>query len=146
MSNIIGKIFGKSGEEITKSIGETIDGLSTSQDEKLAAKQKLTETVMQNLNHAIELQHNIIVAEAQGNGLQRNWRPIMMLAFGFIIVYRYFIAPVFHFEAIDLPERFWNLLELGIGGYVIGRSVEKVADTVVKNVDISFIKKKDRKV
>ena len=146
MSNILDKIFGKATTDITKSIGETIDNLSTSDMEKLAAKEKLTSTVMSHLNDAMQLQQNIIIAEAQGNWLQRSWRPILMLSFGFIIIYRYFIAPVFQLQAIDLPVNFWDLLSLGIGGYVVGRSVEKVADTVVKNVDMSFIKKKNRQL
>jgi cellobiose-specific phosphotransferase system component IIA len=146
MSGILGKIIGTAGKEITRTIGETVDALSTSDAEKLHAKQKLTETVMSELNEAVQMQQNIIVAEAQGNYLQRSWRPIMMLGFGFIIMYRYFLSPVFQWPAVEVPERFWDLLELGLGGYVIGRSVEKVADTVVKNVDISFVKKKERKV
>lgn len=144
MAGILGKIFGPTGEAITKTIGETIDSLSTSDQEKLLAKQKLTETVLSELNRALEYQHNVIVAEAGGNSLQRSWRPILMLSFGFLLLYRYFLSPVFGWPGVDLPERFWNLLELGIGGYVVGRSIEKTVDTVVKNVDISFVKKKNR--
>lgn len=142
--NPLSKIFGGATKELTESISKTIDALSTSDQEKLDAKQQLTETVMQHLNKAIELQQNVIVSESQGNWLQRSWRPILMLAFGFIIIYQFFFAPLLSLTMVDLPERFWNLLELGVGGYVIGRSVEKVADSVVKNVDISFIKKKNR--
>ena len=41
----------------------------------------------------------------------------------------------------------WNGKEFSIidtGGYVVGRSVEKVATTVTKNVDMPFLKKKNR--
>jgi len=144
MSNILTKIFGKGGEEITKTIAETVDGLSTSDDEKAAAKEKLTNTVLTNLVNVIQAQTSIITTEGQGNFLQRSWRPILMLAFGFIVIYEYFISRVFNLPQSDLPENFWALLELGMGGYVIGRSVEKVTDTVTKNIDISFLKKKDR--
>lgn len=146
MAGILGNIFGATGEAITRTIGDTIDALSTSDNEKLAAKQKLTESVLSQLNRALEYQHNIIVAEAGGNYLQRSWRPILMLSFGFLLIYRYFLSPVFGWPGVDLPDRFWNLLELGIGGYVVGRSVEKTVGTLVKNVDISFVKKKDRQV
>lgn len=146
MSNILGKLFGKSGEAVVKSIGDTIDGLSTSDQEKAEAKEKLTNTVMTHLVTALQAQKDVIVSETQGNWLQRSWRPILMLSFGFIIIYRYFLSQVFILPAVDLPVDFWELLNLGIGGYVVGRSVEKVADTVVKNVDISFIKKKDRQL
>jgi hypothetical protein len=144
--DIIGKIFGRAGSEITKTIGDTIDNLSTSEEEKLQAKEKLTSTVMAQLVTMAQTQASIINTEAQGNWLQRSWRPILMLSFGFIIIYRYFVAPVFNLQAIELPVNFWDLLNIGIGGYVVGRSVEKVADTVVKNVDISFVKKKNRQL
>lgn len=29
-------------------------------------------------------------------------------------------------------SRFWDLLEIGLGGYVVGRSGEKVAGTILK--------------
>lgn len=142
--SILAKLFGKPAAEVTKTIAETIDSLSTSDEEKAAAKEKLTNTVMEHLVTTIQAQASVINTEAQGNWLQRSWRPILMLAFGFIIVYRYFLSQVFLLPAIDLPLDFWDLMNVGIGGYVVGRSVEKVADSVVKNVDISFIKKKNR--
>jgi hypothetical protein len=144
MPNLIEKIFGSTAKEVEESLGEVVDKISTTDDEKLAAKKDLTNVVMTALNRSMELTQNVMLAEMQGNWLQRSWRPIIMLSFGFVILYRYFLAPVFHLQAIDMPEMFWDLLNLGMGGYVIGRSVEKVAETVTKNVDISFIKKKNR--
>lgn len=144
MSNILAKIFGKSGEEITKSIAETVDSLSTSDEEKALAKEKLTNTVLTNLVNVIEAQTSIITTEAQGSWLQRSWRPILMLAFGFIIIYEYFIAKVFNLPTSELPENFWILLEYGMTGYVVGRSLEKISDTVTKNIDMPFLKKKKR--
>lgn len=146
MKELWAKLFGKSGEEVVSTIAQTIDGLSTSDDEKAAAKEKLTATVMTHLVTVIQSQTSVITTEAQGNWLQRSWRPILMLSFGFIIIYRYFLSQVLVVPAIDLPDAFWDLLDVGIGGYVVGRSVEKVADSVVKNVDISFIKKKNRQL
>ncbi|MGV8134072.1 MAG: hypothetical protein AB2L20_02570 [Mangrovibacterium sp.] len=37
-----------------------------------------------------------------------------------------------------------DIIELGLGGYVIGRSVENISKTVTRNIDLSFLKKKDR--
>jgi len=91
-----------------------------------------------------------LVTEARGNWLQRSWRPILMLAFGFIVVYAYFFEPAFllnegeHGIANTLNPNFWGLLKLGVGGYIIGRSTEKVASTVTSRVDIPFLRKKDR--
>lgn len=140
LKNLIGKAVG----DITVAVGNTLDSTLTSDDEKLAKKNELIEIITTKISEVISFQRDILVTELNGNGLQRNWRPIVMLAFAFIVVYRYFVAPVFHLELIDMPEKFWGLLELGIGGYVIGRSVEKVADTVTKNIDLPFLKRKDR--
>lgn len=141
LKNLIGKAIG----DVTVAVGNALDANLTNDEEKLAKKNELTEILTTKISEVISFQRDILVTELNGNGLQRNWRPIVMLAFAFIVVYRYFIAPVFHLELIDMPEKFWDLLELGLGGYVIGRSVEKVADTVTKNVDLSLIRKKDRK-
>ena len=51
---------------------------------------------------------------------------------------------------VDIPyladsSPFWTLLKIGLGGYVIGRSAEKISDNVTKNADLSMLRKKDRK-
>lgn len=72
---------------------------------------------------------SIIVAEASGNFLQRSWRPIMMLTFTGLIVARWF-----GFSAPNLqPDEYlelWGIVKLGIGGYVMGRSAEKIAPVI----------------
>jgi hypothetical protein len=142
---ILSRILGKAGKTITQEISKTIDVLSTSDAEKLEHKEKLTSAVMTQLALVNQAAAGIILAEAQGNWMQRSWRPILMLNFGFIITYRYFLSPVFGWPSIDMPEKFWTLLEIGMGGYVVGRSIEKIADKVTRNVDLTFLKKKDRK-
>ena len=71
----------------------------------------------------------IIGTEAKGKWLQRSWRPILMLAFGFIVIYVKFLAPLFDLRIPELENEFWNLLQLGIGGYVIGRTGEKMMNS-----------------
>lgn len=129
---------------IVKDVGETIDSLSTSDDEKLAAKAKLSEIVLTRLSEIAAFQKEIIVGEASGNWLQRSWRPILMLAFGFVVIYAKFLAPAFNLPNTELEPSFWDLLQLGMGGYVVGRSLEKISETLTKNIDMPFLKKKDR--
>ncbi len=70
-----------------------------------------------------ESRSRIIEAEAKGHGvLQRNWRPITMLTFLLLVV-----CDAFGLLAFRLAEQAWTLLQIGLGGYVVGRSVEKVA-------------------
>lgn len=89
---------------------------------ELAAAGELAE-----LNGAVA----IIVAEASGNWLQRSWRPLLMLFFGGLIGARWF-----GFSAPNLaPDEYlelWSIVKIGIGGYVIGRSVEKTAPAVAE--------------
>ena len=75
-------------------------------------------------------QAGIINTEAASqHWLAANWRPLLMLTFGALIVARWF-----GWAAPNLSEaeylKLWSIVELGIGGYVVGRSVEKVAPTI----------------
>jgi hypothetical protein len=76
----------------------------------------------------------VIKAEANSNSwLARSWRPITMLTFVSLIV-----ARMFGFTADNVGEveylKLWDLVTLGLGGYVIGRSVEKIAPAVITAV------------
>ncbi len=113
------------GNVISK-IGEVIDELFTSDEERIEAKNKIFEVIRQKELELQKMQTDIIIAEAKGNWLQRSWRPILMLAFGFIVIYVKFLAPLFDLKIPELENEFWNLLQLGIGGYVIGRTGEKM--------------------
>ena len=79
----------------------------------------------------------IVTAEAKSeHWLAANWRPITMLTFVFIIANNYILYPylaLFFEEApiLEIPPDMWALLKIGLGGYVVGRSAEKVA-TVLK--------------
>ena len=50
---------------------------------------------------------------------------MLMCLFGLIIANNYLIAPLLGTPMADIPPDMWELLKLGFGGYVIGRSVEK---------------------
>ena len=115
---------------VIKQIGDVIDNLFTSDEERANAKIKVLEVLKQQQLELQKLQTEIIVAEAKGNWLQRSWRPILMLSFGFIVIYVKFAAPLFDLKIPELENEFWDLLQIGIGGYVVGRSAEKIADKI----------------
>ena len=135
---------------ITKAIEKVADAAKvfgekiTSGKDKDQANKELTEVVMKGLNDVASVQGEVIKTEMQGSFLQRNWRPLMMLTFGVILVCEWFglTDPAIPKE---LEMQLLDIVKLGLGGYVVGRSVEKVASTVTKNVDMPFLKKKDRK-
>ena len=81
----------------------------------------------------------IITAEANSeHWIAANWRPITMLTFVFIIANNYIIYPylsLFFDDApvLAIPPDMWDLLKLGLGGYVVGRSVEKTVKNLKAN-------------
>ncbi|NDG52013.1 MAG: hypothetical protein EBY39_03155 [Flavobacteriia bacterium] len=120
------KIVNWFSSSVIGEIGKVIDNLFTSDEERIKAKNEVFKVLKEQQLELQRLQTEIIVAEAQGNWLQRSWRPILMLAFGFIVIYVKFVAPLFGLPIPELENEFWNLLQIGIGGYVIGRTGEKM--------------------
>ena len=75
-------------------------------------------------------QADIVKTEASSSHwLAANWRPLLMLTFGALIVARWF-----GWAAPNLSEaeylKLWSIVEFGLGGYVVGRSVEKIAPSI----------------
>lgn len=76
-------------------------------------------------------QIDIIQEEAKSeHWLTANWRPLTMLTFVVIIANNYILYPylsLFWPEApqLSIPPDMWDLLKIGLGGYVVGRSAEK---------------------
>ena len=100
-----------------------IESLSDNSKDKEKIKKEVSIAIMSHLDKITEAQKVIISNEASGNWLQRSWRPIVMLSYSAIVVLGIFIdIPMLGF---DSP--FWNILNVGLGGYVIGRSAEKIA-------------------
>lgn len=83
----------------------------------------------------MESQAKTIVSEASSeHWLVSAWRPITMLVFVLIIANNYIIVPYFNLIGIpvvslDIPPPMWDLLQLGIGGYIASRGAEKMVKT-----------------
>tara|TARA_R100000951_G_scaffold81959_1_gene69641 strand:- start:397 stop:792 length:396 start_codon:yes stop_codon:yes gene_type:complete len=120
------KIIDWFGGSVVKDLLTGLDNLFTSKEEKIKAENVIKQILIQKELELQKMQTEIIIAEAKGNWIQRSWRPILMLAFGFIVIYVKFIAPLFDLRIPELENEFWNLLQIGIGGYVIGRTGEKM--------------------
>ena len=107
-------------------------------DKDLAAKIKagIAQSVEDNAAKLDLAGASIVKAEAAGESwLQRNWRPILMLTIVSIIFNNYVLAPYLSLftdkvAILDLPGGLWALLNVGVGGYVAGRSGEKIAKIV----------------
>lgn len=111
-------------------IGQIVGSLFPDPTEKAKAE---AEAMRQLLSHQAEIESaaaKIINTEAAStHWLAANWRPLTMLVFVGLIVARWFgwAAPGLQ-EAEYL--KLWSIVEFGLGGYVVGRSVEKVAPSI----------------
>ena len=106
-------------------------------DKDLAAKLKADLQTQMLQSHTQELQAaaKIVEAEAKAGWFSASWRPLLMYVLIFILIWNYVLGPVilFFFKAsitITLPGDVWTLLQIGLGGYVVGRSAESVARTM----------------
>jgi len=127
------KIFDWFGGNVLKDLLGGLDNLFTSKEEKIKAEGIIKQIIAEKKVELQQMQTDIILAEARGNWMQRSWRPILMLSFGFIVIYVKFIGPLFNLPIPELELEFWELLKIGIGGYVVGRSAEKIS----KNINIT---------
>jgi hypothetical protein len=125
------KILEFFGANVIGDIGKVIDNLFTSDEERIQARNKIMQVLKEKELELQKMQTDVIIAEAKGNWIQRSWRPLLMLSFGFIVIYNKFAAPLFGWPIPILEEEFWNLLQIGIGRYVVGRTGEKMMKTYV---------------
>lgn len=114
---------------------QLVDELHTSEEEKLVQKAKTLDTYVRAIEVGLNYEQEnlkqrakIVEAEAKSeHWLTSTWRPITMLTFLALVV-----CDQFGLLAFRLADEAWVLLQLGIGGYVIGRSAEKVGPGIVK--------------
>ena len=127
--NILGKIFSSGATELVKGVGGVIDNLTTSDEERLAAEQKVKELVS---SYEIEMEKNITerwkMDMQSDSWLSKNIRPLVLVFLVVATVLLIFIdAGAISFTVQD---KWTDLLQLVlitvIGAYFGGRSLEKV--------------------
>lgn len=115
-------------------IGQIVSSLFPDPKEKAKAE---AETIRQLLAHQADIESaaaKIINTEAaSSHWLAANWRPLTMIVFVGLIVARWF-----GWAAPGLAEaeyiKLWSIVEFGLGGYVVGRSVEKIAPSIASSL------------
>lgn len=124
---LIGSIF--------KPAMEGLDALNTTEHEKLQQKAAMLETYVTAIDSGIRYEQEALKAKAKiieteaasGHWITSTWRPITMLCLLGLV-----ILDSFGWLANPLSSEAWTLLQIGIGGYVVGRSVEKTATPIIK--------------
>lgn len=99
---------------------------------RMQLQQELQLALMANASAIEQASADIVKAEAESeHWLAANWRPMLMLVFAGLIVAKWFgFSADGVTEAVEL--KLFSILEVGIGGYVIGRTVEKVAPAAIE--------------
>lgn len=84
---------------------------------------------------AAKLKTQILETELKGSDPQRNWRPHLMYTIMFILLWLVVIVPLMGAFGLDIqvdealksvPPQIWTLLTVGSGGYIAGRTTEKL--------------------
>jgi len=134
--SILSKIFSGGAKELVVGIGGVIDGLHTSNEEKLAAELKIKELIAK---HEVEMEKEISSrwsADMNSDSwLSKNVRPMVLIFLVVSTVLLVFIDA--GTIAFDVKASWVDLLQLVlitvIGAYFGGRSLEKVKKTNNKN-------------
>ena len=109
--NLIGTIGGK--------VLDIVVDVVEDKDEANRLKFQIQRQHIETKSSELEAQAKIVLAEAQGSWLQRNWRPLFMVVFAGLVVAHWFGS-----TASNIPESVQNSLPnivmVGVGGYVNG--------------------------
>lgn len=131
---------------IFKPASDLIDQVHTSEEEKLKLRNTLVELQNEVTTRQLELigkqmdleqqileaKTSMMTAEAQSDSwLARSWRPITMLTFLSLIVL--YALGLITLEA-RFAEDFMLLVQIGLGGYVVGRSAEKALPSLARSL------------
>ena len=125
---ILNKIFSGGASKLVESVGGVIDNLVTTDEEKLEAKRKLKEMIM---NHEVQMEKNITdrwTADMNSDSwLSKNVRPMVLI---FLIICTMLLIFIDAGAVTFTVEEKWtDLLQLVlitvIGAYFGGRTAEK---------------------
>lgn len=105
-------------------------------EEQARLEHQLRSAAMESDARFAEAQAKVVAQEAKGNKLQRSWRPVLMYLLMGVLIWHMMFLPFIAFalgaeltQIVGLsvvPDTVWTLLIVGMGGYIGGRTLEKV--------------------
>lgn len=137
--SFLGKLMSSGVGEIVGAVGQVIDAVHTSDEEKVELKLKVEAAVTQrmavieqSIQARFKMVSNVIESEMRsGDNFTKRARPSLVY-FGMIVIFlNYLLFPwISHFggaapPSIELPEEFWYAWTGVVGLWVVGRSAEK---------------------
>ena len=120
---------------LAKILFSTIEKAVPDKDLQAKLKADLQTQLLQSNTQELQAAAKIIEAEAKAGWFASSWRPLLMYVLIFILVWNYILGPVIRLMVgtvitFELPGDVWTLLQIGLGGYVVGRSGESIARTM----------------
>jgi hypothetical protein len=117
---------------------EIIDKLVADADLKERLKAEIRSKLIEHDRALVSARRDVVIAEgASESWLTRSWRPLLMYLLMSFLLFFGLLLPLMELALgrplptssyLDrIPEPAWNLLTLGLCGYVGGRTVEKIA-------------------
>lgn len=121
--------------------GETLDKFFPDQNKKIEAITEIRAKLLENEAKIVAAAGSVVEKEIQSEKWWQNaWRPAFMWIIIFIIFNNFILAPYIEiFFGVDynlnvdvenIPAELWRAIDIGLGGYIIGRSAEKIATNI----------------
>ncbi len=132
MIPIISSVLETVSNVVSGTVGKFIEDKDKAKELETALTAQLTTSVVELMGRELDAQKSVIVAEAQGESwLQRNWRPIIMMALSTMVCI-YWMG--WTHQELDQPVilKILDIVQVGLGGYIGGRTAEKLADRGVE--------------
>ena len=119
-------------------LGQVAERYFDNKDDQEAFKNAVELEILKNQKEFQDLSANIVLAEARSeHWLTAIWRPATMLLFALVIAINILIIPYVVVPILwalgypipvfmEIPDQVWTLITVGLGGYVGGRSGEKM--------------------
>lgn len=125
-----------------KMLFSTIDKAIPDKDQAEKLKFQLNQQLLKSSTEELKAAASIVEAEAKSNWFVSSWRPLLMYVLIFILVWNYIFGPIIKIVfgsviTFELPGDVWTLLQIGLGGYVVGRSGESIARTLANKTVIN---------
>jgi len=117
--------------DIIKLVLPVFDRLIPDVNAREKAKEELTKTLLENQTAIMSAMKDTMAADAASESwLTRSARPIVVL-WSLGMITWVVLSPIFNLQTATLtalggvPASLWNLVSVGIGGYMLARTVEK---------------------
>ena len=120
---------------LLNTIFKTVDKAIPDKDLAEKLKAEMNMQLLTSGTEELKASARIIEAEAKAGWFASSWRPLLMYILIGILVLNYIISPIIlalfsKKIGIELPSDVWTCLNIGLGGYVVGRSGESIARTL----------------